>query len=90
MGRAATKRAAARAATNRTSATAKVEPAPVTGFVELLRELGDVAAARRAAHQREAELVVEARNEGLSWRQIGEALGTSPQAVQQRYARVGL
>lgn len=90
MGRAATKRAAARAATNRTTATAKVDPPAPTGFVGLLSELGDVAAARRAVHLREAELVAEARNQGLSWRQIGEALGTTPQAVQQRYARVGL
>jgi hypothetical protein len=44
------------------------------------------AAVARARSEREiVEAVSAARAKGLSWRRIGEILGTSPQAAQQRY-----
>jgi hypothetical protein len=44
------------------------------------------AALARARSERQiVDAVVAARNAGLSWARIGELLGTSPQAAQQRY-----
>jgi DNA-directed RNA polymerase specialized sigma24 family protein len=37
---------------------------------------------------RQAVAVAAARAEGLTWTQIGAALGVSSQAVQQRYGKV--
>ena len=46
-----------------------------------------LAALKRAEVERElVEGVRAARREGVSWRQIGEAVGTSGQAAQHRYA----
>lgn len=46
-----------------------------------------LAAYRRAAAEKElAEAVQRAREAHLSWREVGEALGTSGEAARQRYA----
>lgn len=45
-----------------------------------------LAAFRRAAAEKElAEAVHAARDAHLSWRELGEAIGTGGQAVRQRY-----
>jgi cation transport ATPase len=43
------------------------------------------ALARARTEHQIAEAVVAARAAGLSWKRIGEQLGTSAQAAQQRY-----
>jgi hypothetical protein len=61
------------------------EPAPddeVDVAEHLLR--GAALARARTEHQI-AEAVVAARAAGLPWKRIGEQLGTSAQAAQQRY-----
>ncbi|MEO7060288.1 MAG: hypothetical protein ABI083_11245 [Lapillicoccus sp.] len=46
-----------------------------------------LAAFRRAAAEKElAEAIHQAREAHLSWRQLGEAIGTSGEAARQRYA----
>lgn len=35
-----------------------------------------------------AEAVVAAREAGIAWKRIGQVLGTSPQAAQQRYGQL--
>lgn len=46
-----------------------------------------LAAFRRAAAEKElAEAVHAAREAHLSWRQVGEAIGTTGEAARQRYA----
>ncbi len=43
----------------------------------------------RARSEREVvEAVVAARRQGLSWKRIGQILGTSAQAAQQRYVEI--
>lgn len=45
------------------------------------------AAFRRAAAEKElAEAITAARQAHLSWRQLGEAIGTTGEAARQRYA----
>ena len=47
------------------------------------------AALSRARSEREiVDAVMRARAEGISWSKIGEILGTSAQAAQQRYGEV--
>lgn len=47
-----------------------------------------LAAWRRDSAERElAEAVRLAREQRLSWREVGEAVGTSGEAARQRYAR---
>lgn len=47
------------------------------------------AALARARSERQIlDAVTAARTKGLSWQRIGELLGTSAQAAQQRYAAV--
>ena len=47
------------------------------------------AALARARSEREiVDAVAAARMAGISWNKIGEILGTSPQAAQQRYGTV--
>ena len=46
------------------------------------------ALARARSEQRVVEAVVAARAKGLSWQRIGQILGTSAQAAQQRYGPV--
>lgn len=43
------------------------------------------ALARSRSERQVAEAVVAARRAGLSWKRIGEQIGTSAQATQQRY-----
>jgi len=60
-------------------------PRPVPGL-----ELGRLIAAARAAAYAESELTLAAhaaRQAGASWTQIGDALGLSRQAAQQRWGR---
>jgi len=46
-----------------------------------------LAAFRRAAAEKElAEAITAAREAHLSWRQVGEAIGTTGEAARQRYA----
>ncbi|GAB3865943.1 hypothetical protein GCM10028801_37410 [Nocardioides maradonensis] len=46
-----------------------------------------LAAFRRASAEKElAEAIAAAREAHLSWRELGEAIGTSGEAVRQRYA----
>ncbi|MBP2371809.1 hypothetical protein JOF36_007582 [Pseudonocardia parietis] len=42
---------------------------------------------RQVAEQLEAELVAQARAEGVRWVDIGQLYGTSKQGVQQRFRR---
>ena len=47
------------------------------------------AALARARSEREVvDAVTAARSSGISWNRIGEILGTSAQAAQQRYGKV--
>lgn len=50
------------------------------------RRLRQAAVARAQAEQQVADAVTAARADGVSWRRIGEQLGTSAQATQKRYA----
>jgi hypothetical protein len=46
-----------------------------------------LAAFRRAAAEKElADAIATAREAHLSWRELGEAIGTTGEAVRQRYA----
>ncbi|MFZ1287902.1 MAG: hypothetical protein WAR57_12790 [Candidatus Phosphoribacter sp.] len=46
-----------------------------------------LAAFRRAAAEKElAEAIAQARQAHLSWRELGEAIGTTGEAARQRYA----
>lgn len=48
-----------------------------------------IPAARRNLDDREYRLIAEARDAGVMWREIAEALGlNSPQAAAQRYQRL--
>ena len=47
--------------------------------------LAQISAAREELACMERNSVDRARRSGLSWSQIGDALGTTKQAVQQRY-----
>jgi hypothetical protein len=49
------------------------------------RRLRQAAVARAQAERQVADAVEAARAEGVSWRRIGESLGTSAQATQKRY-----
>lgn len=47
------------------------------------------AAVARARSERQIiDAVTAARTKGVSWQRVGELLGTSPQAAQQRYGAV--
>ena len=46
------------------------------------------ALARAQGERRVVEAVVAARNAGIPWAKIGQLLGTSAQAAQQRYGAV--
>ncbi len=64
------------------------EPAP--GDERPVEEyLLERAALARARGERQiVDAVIAARAKGISWKRIGELLGTSPQAAQQRYGTV--
>lgn len=51
------------------------------------QRLHSARAARVGAEALEAELVREARESGESWASIGDALGITKQAAQQRYGQ---
>ena len=44
--------------------------------------------ARARGERQTAEAVASARSRGISWKRIGEILGTSTQAAQQRYGAI--
>lgn len=46
------------------------------------------ALARARSERQVVDAVVAARSAGLSWQRVGELLGTSAQAAQQRYGTV--
>ena len=64
------------------------EPAPgdERPVEEYLLERATVARAR--SERQVVDAVTVARSKGLSWQRIGEILGTSAQAAQQRYGAV--
>ena len=65
-----------------------VEPdslTPIPMEVEAERRLVRAVRARAAAEREIAEDVAFARRHGMSWRRIGNVLGTSAQAAQKRY-----
>lgn len=49
----------------------------------------DAAAIRAAADEVIEMRVIQARDEGLSWAKIGEALGISKQAAAKRWGKAG-
>jgi len=53
---------------------------------EYLLERATIARAR--SERQVVEAVIAARKKGLSWQRIGEVIGTSAQAAQQRYGTV--
>ena len=67
---------------------AAYEPAPEDErpVEEYLLERAVLARAR--GERQIAEAVASARSRGISWKRIGEILGTSTQAAQQRYGAV--
>lgn len=59
---------------------------PVPGDERPVEYVLQRAALARARSERQiVEAVTEARADGVSWQRIGELLGTSAQAAQQRY-----
>lgn len=50
--------------------------------------LAEDAAMVRAAERRTAESVAYARQNGMSWAWVGEQLGVTPQAAQQRFGKI--
>jgi hypothetical protein len=50
--------------------------------------LEQAAIARAHGERQVVDAVISARGAGISWHRIGELLGTSAQAVQQRYGAV--
>lgn len=99
MGKAAAKRAAARAGSTQRG---PVRPPSVrrdpSGWeqpradvlVDALGQLQDLQRKRAEIGRREVELVDALRRAGAPWRMVGDALGVSPQAAQQRFAVLGL
>lgn len=66
-----------------------VGPSLVAGASWSALEAAEAAAAElRAAEDQLAAAVVSARRLGHSWRELGNALGVSRQAVQQRYVHL--
>jgi hypothetical protein len=55
---------------------------------DLLDMLGSVRLVELAAAQARSAIVNEARASGYTWEEIGDALGTSRQAAQQRFGLV--
>lgn len=52
---------------------------------EVLERLGQVVEERDRLGASVVELVRQGRSQGLTWTQLGAALGVTPQAVQKRY-----
>lgn len=52
---------------------------------DILDMIGSVRLVELAANQARQAIVDEARAEGRSWSEIGDALGTTRQAAQQRF-----
>ena len=61
------------------------EDVPVEEYV-----LARAALARAQSEQAVLDGVLRARQAGVSWSRIGELLGTSAQAAQQRYGHLGV
>lgn len=56
------------------------------GSADLLDVIGSVRLIELAAEQFRRAVVHEARDNGHTWQDIGDALGTTRQAAQQRYS----
>ena len=54
---------------------------------DLLDMLGRIRLVELAADQARRAIVAEARADGSTWQEIGDALGTSRQAAQERFTR---
>ena len=54
-----------------------------------VRELTEVARAKRELSRREEVAVRRARHAGLSWAEIGTLLGVTRQTFHRKYRRVG-
>ncbi len=52
--------------------------------------MSSVAALRHTVEMLEQEIVAFARGEGWSWRDVGDALGVTRSAAQQRFAQVDI
>lgn len=63
-------------------------PQPSVGRVEPEYLLERAALARARGERQIVDAVTAARAKGISWQRIGELLGTSAQAAQQRYGAV--
>lgn len=63
---------------------------PTDGDEVLVEEymLRRAALARARCEGQTVEAVAAARTRGITWSRIGEILGTSPQAAQQRYGTI--
>ena len=66
-------------------ATLIIEQGPAAGEEYLLER---AALARARGERQIVDAVTTARAKGISWQRIGELLGTSAQAAQQRYGAV--
>ncbi len=55
--------------------------------VQVLRELTLLRRERAKLRDRERALVAAARREGVTWREVGVALGVSHQAVCKRFSK---
>lgn len=74
--------------TSSLSASRTTNPSPATS-VPLEEYLLQRAALQRARGERQiVDAVTGPRAEGITWQRIGELLGTSAQAAQQRYGSV--
>ncbi len=60
---------------------------PPVGSEDPLQGLRAVLALRRLAERLEAHQVAVARERGLSWQQIGDALGVTRQSIHVKYGR---
>lgn len=58
-----------------------------TAWSSVEMALADVATARAAIEEATTELVRAARAGGIAWAAIGDALGVTKQAAQQRYGK---
>lgn len=54
---------------------------------DLLDALGQLRLVELAVNQARRQIVAEARTAGHTWQEIGDTLGTSRQAAQERYGR---
>lgn len=66
----------------------RLEPADLKEIPVAEYLLQRAVTSRAHAERGLVDAVIRARHDGLSWAAIGQVLGTSPQAAQQRYGRL--